>query len=173
MMQSVWIGAFMTLSVGPFGASHGAGTTTGEAFGSVSVTSARWVGGDDADVCTKKNRTTHYTVSVQQLQLDRAKQRITGIVIYTVREGKTNHTRLRGTRPFSIPAPAGAIAILERQPEVSGSLRGKNHSWNDVDPANTYFSDLEIRVDGSGDDDEGNAAMTGKLAIPVQLAAKD
>ena len=130
----------------------------------VSIPKAPWVSGGDADVCTKKNRTTTYSVTISQLQISNGV--VSGIVTYEVKEAQGDQTGLEGQKPFRIAA-SGWTSIAARARSLDGTLRGKNHNWNRVATGNSYFEDLHVRVDGGGDDDEGNAQMRGRLAIPV------
>jgi hypothetical protein len=143
---------------------------TARAHGDILIPRVAHNSGGDADVCTKSGRTTHYKVSVSELKLDCTRNVITGRVSYDVQEGRHNNTRLLAETTFEIPAPAGAKRLAAHDLVVAGSLTGQNHRWNQVAlAADQCFTTLEVKVDGKGCDDQGNAAMKGRLAITVEL----
>jgi hypothetical protein len=140
------------------------------AYGDVSIPRVNYSSGGDADIFTKKGRVTHYKVIVSELKLDTIRGLITGRVLYDVQEGRSDHTRLVGETTFEIPAPRGAKRLVARDKVVAGSLTGENHNWIAIALSpDQCFRTLELKVDGKGDDDQGNAALKGRLAIEVEL----
>lgn len=132
-----------------------------------------WVGGGDADVFSKPGRRTQVDVVTRDIQLERTHLNIT--VQYDVREMRSNYTHLSKSETFTISAPAGfcitGLSPRRRHDSFRQVFVGEDHSFHDVTHRvpDGYFSSLQIRFDGRGRDDTGNAQLIGELAVPVYL----
>jgi len=136
-----------------------------------------WVGGGDADVYTKSGRATDVSVGAGLAYV--YPDGLSGYfgVTYSVEEVASDYTRLQRQDLVRFYAPAGYRIVRVLNPysnDPGGFFRryfGEDHNAHDESAAvaGTYFRSLVVRFDGPGRDDQGNAAMVARFAIPVEL----
>lgn len=135
------------------------------------------VGGGDSDVFTKGGRWTGVSVVTLRPQVPATLDSVSIIIQYDVRERRKNHTHLSGTTTVRFHADSG-YRILQVGPggvdaHYYEEWPGQNHQWNDISHApgiaGSYFRTLDIRFDGEGDDDQGNAGLRGLMEVPVTV----
>jgi hypothetical protein len=142
--------------------------------------SVPWVGGGDADVYTKSGRYTNVFLSAGLAAVSPDGLSAYFSVTYAVQELAPNHTRLQRSDLVSVYAPPGyrIVRVLNTYSGdpggFFGSYYGQDHNAHDESAAvaGTYFRSLVVRFDGPGRDDQGNAAMVARLAVPVELAPR-
>ena len=132
------------------------------------------VGGGDPDVHSKNGRRTQVIVQTGMATIRNKK--IIVKVSYSIKELVRNNTLLRKEDEVEIPAPAGYSVEkikLNRQAQFSYNFPNEDHRWHDISKhpgiKGSHFSSLKIKFDGKGDDDTGNAQLSGTLSIPVTL----
>jgi hypothetical protein len=138
-----------------------------------------WVGGGDADVTTKSGRATDVSVGAGLASV--SPDGLSGYfaVTYQVKEVAPNFTELVGSRLVWFYAPPGyrIVRVLNPYSNDPGAFGrryfGQDHNAHDESAAvaGTYFRSLVVRFDGPGRDDQGNAAMVARFAIPVELVS--
>lgn len=139
------------------------------------------VGGGDADVFSKSGRSTHVYVRAYTPVPIRGNTAIQCLVEYEVREGRSNFTQLLGRTTATLELEDGM-----RIRKVTGGFQpanyyeritGEQHRQFDISDrpgiAGSYLQSCRIRIDGKGDDDEGNASLEGVLVIPLQVEVED
>lgn len=135
------------------------------------------VGGGDPDVFTKGGRWTGVSVVTLRPQVPATLDSVSIIIQYDVRERRRNYTHLSGTTTVRFLADSG-YRILQVGPggidaHYYEEWPGENHQWNDISHApgiaGSYFRTLDIRFDGRGDDDQGNAGLRGLMEVPVTV----
>ncbi len=137
--------------------------------------------GGDADVNTKNGRTTFVRVNSTAPRVPSNRNSIYLTVTYEVIETHKDYTHLRGETTVEIQADSG-MRITQIGPggadiHYSGTFRREDHRWHDItnEPgvAGSYAKQLTMRFDGKGDDDDGNAQLSGQLEIPVTVEVAD
>jgi hypothetical protein len=142
------------------------------------MTTVPWVGGGDADVYTKSGRYTDVLVQTGQPYVYPGGLSGYIAVSYEVREGASNYTMLRRTDIVPFYAPPGYrivnIGINRRPAYLSQRFYDEDHIWHDMSSATvgTYLQRLSIKFDGSGRDDQGNAALAAEIWIGVELVPR-
>lgn len=133
------------------------------------------VGGGDADVWTKRNRHTHVSVATDNLTIDPGGEAVRLTVVYSVKEGARNNTHLEWAGEVQIDAPRDykIVKAGAGRSDVSfgKTYHGKDHEWHDetAQVEGSYFANLQVKFDGPGADNKGNARMKAIIAIPVTL----
>jgi hypothetical protein len=93
-------------------------------------------------------------------------------VVYDVIEGRHDYTHLQMSTDILIPIPSDWVDV--KVPGVSDFaismvIYGKNHRWNSINANSvSWIQSLEAKIDGQGDDIEGNAGLRINFAIPVE-----
>jgi hypothetical protein len=131
------------------------------------------VGPGDADVCTKSGRHTSVKINLTRPILESNAKRLKMHVVYDVIEGRSDYTHLQMSMDIFVPLPVDWTNI--KVPESANFLAsfvvyGKNHRWNQVNisPAINWLQTIEAKIDGPGDDAEGNAGLRINFAIPLE-----
>ena len=141
----------------------------------VQFNTLRSVGPGDSDVNTQSGRDTTVRVRTHTPAPVKGGTSIQVTLEATIEEGRKDYTRLNEKRVVTIQLPPGSrfnsfgTGFLDaRYEEV---FRGKIHHWiNLTDRPNisgTVLDSCEIKIDGKGDDDRGNAALRAQLMVPV------
>lgn len=128
------------------------------------------VGGGDCDINTKNGRYTDMVVTANRASIVNSNQ-ICLDVEYQVAERSRNYTTLRWTGQVCSPVLYGlAIRSLGYMADYSATVAypGTNHGWNTLPQyPNAIVTSGSARLDGSGCDDTGNAALNLTLHVPV------
>jgi hypothetical protein len=132
------------------------------------------VGPGDADVYTKSGRHTTVKIKLTKPIVEEHAKRLKTHVIYDIIEGRKDWTHLHMSTDILIPLPHDWVNVKTlgvADFNVDMVIHGKNHRWNPV-YHNTvnWIMALEAKIDGPGDDDEGNAGLRIDFAIPVEYA---
>lgn len=141
----------------------------------VHISQFQVVGNGDADVFSKPGRTTTITIHAEAPTVTPNKKECTVTGEMEIHEDAPDNTTLRGYFSITYTAPEGRwIAACGRTAtkslEYSRRIRGENHKWNTVTGlAGTVFKRLAFRFDGNGDDDRGNAKLSGRIRVPILL----
>ena len=138
------------------------------------------VGGGDADVFTKSGRYTNVSVKIEKPSIEKygaTSNCIKTNLVYDIKEGRHNHTHLQMVRNIIVPLPSDITDIKipgAKEYRFQGSIRGQNHKWNSMDIHTVnWIQDMKIKIDGKGDDDEGNAGIDINFAIPITYTIKN
>lgn len=132
-------------------------------------------GSGDADVNTQPGRNTIVTVRSVGLTLSPDAKGLQFTLIYSIREGSPDHTHLESRTKVVLPAPRGSRIVKFGQGVTDVAFAkvftGRNHDFNDVsgEVQGSYLNSLEVKFDGKGDDDQGNARLKASIVIPVTL----
>jgi hypothetical protein len=132
-------------------------------------------GPGDEDVNSKSGRTTTVTVKSSAPAPAMGASSVFVTVDYTVSEGRSDYTRLKGSRVVEIQLESGArfnsFGAGFVNADYTEVIGGERHNWFDIsDRAGIRGSILqwcEIKMDGKGDDDQGNAQLSAHLAVPL------
>lgn len=133
--------------------------------------------GGDADIYSKSGRTTQVQLKVERLRISNDKRYVIARVDCMITETASNHTRLRYLDNIKIPVPRGwqsrrvRIGNDARELNVQFTVSGEQHDWVEV-PINddgTIVEDAYVKIDGRGDDDEGNARLSLHLDVPINV----
>jgi hypothetical protein len=129
------------------------------------------VGPGDADVCTKSGRHTTVKINVTKPAVELQAHRLRVHVVYDVIEGRKDYTHLQMSSDILIPLPSDWKNVSVKGVADFNArtvIYGKNHRWNsfNVNSVN-WIQTLEAKIDGPGDDNEGNAGLRISFAIPV------
>lgn len=140
-------------------------------------TSMQLISGGDADICTKNGRLTRVTLSMSQPAVEQLGGHgvIRSHVVLDIEEARSNYTHLQMDADLKIPFPEEMrnLRVLgAREFTTSFHVFGKNHRWIPVQNNSVnWIQSLFVKVDGPGDDADGNAGMMVNLAIPVEFDA--
>ena len=130
------------------------------------------VGPGDADVTTKDGRHTTVKVKLTRPVVETQAKRLKSHVIYDVIEGRSDYTHLQMSTDILIPLPNDWINVKVQGTadfNVNMVIYGKNHRWNPVSVNGVnWIQTLEAKIDGHGDDNEGNTGLRMNFAIPVE-----
>ena len=130
------------------------------------------VGPGDADVHTKDGRHTTVRLNMTRPVVEPQASRLKVHVVYDVIEGRRDYTHLQMSTDILIPLPNDWTEVaVHGAADFSTDMviYGKNHRWNSVDVnAVNWIQTLEAKIDGSGDDTEGNAGLRINFAIPLE-----
>ena len=98
---------------------------------------------------------------------------------YTIEELGGDRTLMTGNSSHVVRPPTGCSidSILSRdKTALSIETITATHSYMDVSEItknnSSYFTTLAIKVDGPGDDNQGNVQLTGVLSLPVELSGR-
>lgn len=135
-----------------------------------------WVGGGDADVCTKGNRKTAVKVDVDTLRVSTDNNYVLARVVYDIREKHKDYTHLRGEDTVEIPIEYGyedaTVKVVKTEDyHYRRVFIGKNHRWNKISPgsAKSCIRSGSVKFDGKGRDDRGNARLKLRLRAWVDI----
>ena len=130
------------------------------------------VGPGDADVTTKDGRHTTVMLNMTRPVVEPQASRLKVHVVYDVIEGRRDFTHLQISSDILIPLPNDWTRVAVRGAadfNTNMVIYGKNHRWNPVDVnAVNWIQTLEAKIDGPGDDTEGNAGLRINFAIPLE-----
>jgi hypothetical protein len=135
------------------------------------------VGPGDADVCTKSGRHTTVKLNLSAPVVESNADRMKTHVVYDVIEGRKDYTHLQMSTDILIPIPKDWSNV-----KVTGAsdfhrkmvFCGKNHRWNSIDANSVnWIQTLEAKIDGPGDDTEGNAGLRINFAIPLEYTTRN
>ena len=147
----------------------------------IEIDSLDLIGGGDADVNTKDGRVTYVRVNSTAPRVPSNRNSIYLTVTYEVEETHKNYTHLRGETTVEIQADSG-MRIMQIGPggadiHYNGTFRREDHKWhtitNEPGVAGSYAKERRMKFDGDGDDDQGNAQLSGQLEIPVTVEVAD
>ena len=134
----------------------------------------------DPDVHTKDGRQTKYEIAFGKPRLEHDKTLVIPIS-YRVEEVHSDYTTLEKSydRRYDLPEHIQA-ALRQRRTrledfrpwEVSGKIDGKFHGTMQLKPDCPYVSSIDFRIDGVGDDDEGNANLFVVFSVPFGIASE-
>jgi hypothetical protein len=177
MTRRVSLASLFVISVGMFAArllaQDGAPPTVLTQF--VEWTEIAQVGGGDPDVNSKNGRPTHVTFETSNLSLAPDGRSISITLVYSVKEGQKNFTHLKKEGNVVLPVPEGfkvkSVGEGKGHANYSETYQSEDHEWHDVKEKvkDSFVSSLEVKFDGKGDDDKGNARVKFTLAMPVEL----
>ncbi len=139
------------------------------------------VSGGDADIFSKSGRTTHVNVNAFTPVPVRSGTAVQCLVEYSVKEGRSNNTHLLGRTTVTLELENGM-----RLQKIGGGFKpanfyerimGEQHGLIDISDrpgiAGSYLQNCRIRIDGKGDDDQGNASLEGTLILPLRVQIED
>jgi hypothetical protein len=139
-------------------------------FKSVEMTS---IGPGDADVTTKSGRYTSVLVDIRPPHFEESKHQLKTHVLYRISEEHHDWTTLEMDRDVIIPVPANWRNV--QLPEITAFhletvISGRNHKWNDLwlNSSDNFIIKLSAKIDGKGDDNDGNAGIEISFNIPVE-----
>jgi hypothetical protein len=137
------------------------------------VTSVPWIGGGDADITSKSGRKTRMILEANNLRVTEDGKALAVHLVYDIKEMRTNYTNLRYEGDIRIPAPLDWSKVLQFADVADFYLQtnfmGENHQWNEIslNTPNSCIQSARARVDGPGNDDQGNASLQVTFRIPV------
>jgi len=130
------------------------------------------VGPGDADVTTKSGRHTTVRLKLSTPVVEPNGKRMKTHVVYDVIEGRKDYTHLQMSTDILMPIPSdwSNVKIVGAADfSVNMVIYGKNHRWNSINVNSVnWIQILEAKIDGPGDDTEGNAGLRINFAIPVE-----
>ncbi|ARU04594.1 hypothetical protein CCO03_07835 [Comamonas serinivorans] len=139
------------------------------------------VSGGDADIFSKSGRSTHVYVRAFTPVPVRSSTAVQCLVEYSVEEGRSNNTRLLGRTTVTMELENGM-----RLNKIGGGFKpanyyerimGEQHGLMDISDrpgiSGSYLQTCRIRIDGKGDDDQGNASLEGTLILPLRVEVED
>lgn len=130
------------------------------------------VGPGDADVTTKSGRHTTVKLKLSKPIIEPNAKHLKTHVVYDVIEGHKDYTHLQMSTDILMPIPSDWSNV-----KVTGAadfsvnmvIYGKNHRWNSINVNSVnWIQTLEAKIDGPGDDNEGNAGLRINFAIPLE-----
>jgi len=131
-----------------------------------------WIGGGDPDVFTKGGRYTEVKLDLTKPAFEQQAHRLKVHLVYDVIEVRRNNTHLQMNTDILIPVPADWVNVrLPGAADFKADLMiaGKNHRWNSIDVNEVdWIQTMEAKIDGPGDDTEGNAGVRINFAIPLE-----
>jgi len=135
------------------------------------------VAGGDADIDSQSGNGRGTTIHVQatNIRLDNSGKAILVDVLYGVREVHSNNTHLQKSETVTIALPQNwnvkRIGDNTTELDHSETIEGKQHGWIDItsNTAGTVAQNCQVKIDGPGRDDQGNARLKLKLVIPVVI----
>jgi hypothetical protein len=142
---------------------------------SYEVTSVPWIGGGDADITSKPKRITRMILEANNLRMTEDGKALLVHLVYDVKEMRTNNTQLRYEGDVRIPTPVNWKKMVQFSDVTDFYLQtnigGENHQWNEitVNTPNSCIQNARARIDGPGNDDQGNAALQVTFRIPVLI----
>jgi hypothetical protein len=142
---------------------------------SYEVTSVPWIGGGDADITSKSKRITRMILEANNLRMTEDGKALLVHLVYDVKEMRTNNTQLRYEGDVRIPTPVDWKRMVQFSDVTDFYLQtnigGENHQWNEitVNTPNSCIQNARARIDGPGNDDQGNAALQVTFRIPVLI----
>ena len=130
------------------------------------------VGPGDDEVNTKDGRHTTVKLNLTRPVVEPQASRLKVHVVYDVIEGRRDYTHLQMSEDILIPLPNDWTQVTVQGAADFNTrmvIYGKNHRWNPVN-VNTvnWMQTLEAKIDGPGDDAEGNAGLRINFAIPLE-----
>ncbi|MBD2328210.1 hypothetical protein [Alkalinema sp. FACHB-956] len=138
------------------------------------VPSVPWIGGGDPDIFSKSGRKTRMILEANDLRVREDGKALLVRLTYDVKEMRTNNTHLRYEGEVSIPVPLDWNAKVLQLADVTDfylqtTFVGENHQWNEINlnTPNSCLQSARAKVDGPGNDDQGNAALQVTFRIPV------
>jgi hypothetical protein len=140
---------------------------------SYEFTSVPWIGGGDADITSKPKRITRMILEANNLRMTEDGKALLVHLVYDVKEMRTNNTQLRYEGDVRIPTPLNWKRMVQFSDVTDFYLQtnigGENHQWNEitVNTPNSCIQNARARIDGPGNDDQGNAALQVTFRIPV------
>ncbi|MBK1988825.1 hypothetical protein A0J48_014980 [Sphaerospermopsis aphanizomenoides BCCUSP55] len=138
------------------------------------IPSVPWIGGGDPDVYTKPGRKTRMILEANNLRVREDGKALLIHIAYDVKEMRSNYTHLRYEGDVTIPVPLDWKAKVLKFADVEDfylqtSFVGENHQWNEIimNVPNSVIQSARARIDGHGNDDQGNASLQVTFKIPV------
>jgi hypothetical protein len=138
------------------------------------VPSVPWIGGGDPDVFSKPGRRTRMILEANSLRVREDGKALLVHIAYDVMEMRSNNTHLRYEGDVSIPVPLDWNAKVLQFADVADfylqtTFVGQNHMWNEINinQPNSCIQSARAKVDGPGDDNQGNAALQVTFRVPV------
>jgi hypothetical protein len=175
MARAAGLAAITVLMLGTLSGTAQAQSVFTDLTQSFYMTNIYWQGGGDAEVNTKSGRFTDVFVTTENFEIHTGGVGASIVVKYEIHEGYPDYTVLRRYETIFLSAPLGYRIVnagFNKFP-VNWSQRyfGRDHDWHDESAAvdQTYLRQLSVKFDGSGRDDQGNAAISGVISIPVEL----
>ena len=175
MARAASLAAITVLMLGTLSGTAQAQSVFTDLTQSFYTTNIYWQGGGDAEVNTKSGRFTDVIVQTDYPEIHTGGVAASIVVMYEIHEGYPNYTVLRRYETVYLFPPPGYHIVnagFNKSP-VNWSKRyfGQDHNWHNesAEVAYTYLRSLSVKFDGSGRDDQGNAAMSGEIALPVEL----
>ena len=132
------------------------------------------IGPGDADVFTKKGRTTNVSFKANNIRVSEDGKSIVISVSYKISEGRKDYTNLEWVGDVYIPLEyeSKIIKVVDTSDfSWEGSFQGENHNWNqiNVNTPNSCITDLSLKIDGKGDDDTGNAGVKAQFLVRAEV----
>ncbi|MCU0703251.1 MAG: hypothetical protein MUF18_04590 [Fimbriiglobus sp.] len=130
------------------------------------------VGPGDADVHTKSGRHTNIQLKITRPVVEPNGKRLRCKVVYDVIEGRRDFTHLQLVTDVLMPLPSdwSNVKVLGAADfSINMVVNGKNHQWIPVNVNSVnWIQELKVKIDGPGNDTEGNAGLRFDLAIPLE-----
>ena len=133
------------------------------------------IGPGDADINTQSGRSTNIRVYTHTPTPTRGATSIEFTLEYWLREGRRDHTTLSAKRSIRIQLPWGyrwhSFGAGYVDARLNETIDGKQHGWIDISDypalAGTALDSCQIKTDGKGDDDRGNARLMAHVMVPL------
>jgi len=134
-------------------------------------------GKGDNDINSKNNRKTEWELQTELSLLDydsEAEEYRTLVAdfVYIVREGQSDWTilQMEHEERYNISG-LGVIDLQRYRNSQSGLILGQSHDFNEIPQVDSFFSELKVKIDGKGNDNN-NLALMAAFAIPDIEKAK-
>lgn len=128
----------------------------------------------DAEVNTKSGRFTTVEIRISQPTVWPDEKRMKVMVTYDITEGWANYTHLQMVEEIVMPMPnnwSNVQVIGAADFYLHTVIHGKNHRWNPINTNSVnWIQRIYAKIDGPGDDNEGNAGLIINFAIPVEYS---
>jgi hypothetical protein len=117
-------------------------------------------------------RFTEVSIELTAPVVEPQASRLRAHLIYDVKEGRRDYTHLQMSRDILMPLPNNWTQVAVLGAGNFGTdmvIYGKNHRWNSVDVnAVNWIQMFEAKIDGPGDDIDGNAGVRINFAISLE-----
>lgn len=133
------------------------------------------IGPGDEDVNTQSGRSTTVTVKSSAPRPAYGSTEVVVTLEYKVREGRKDNTTLYAKEVVTIQLENGARFVEfgggYTDADYKEVIGGEQHDWFDITNRSGIRGSVlqwcNIKIDGKGDDDNGNAQLSGHLSIPL------
>jgi hypothetical protein len=138
-------------------------------------------GPGDEDVNTQSGRQTRVKIKTTTPAPAASGQEIQVFVDYSVEEVRKDNTHLSGRIIATIQLESGLtfnrFGDGFKDATYSESIGGEQHNWMDISSASGIVGSVlqwcSIKIDGRGDDTNGNTGLKGHLSVPLWVNVVD